>query len=48
MNYINAIDGIGQEDLYYGYDADDKETAAEDTEFIKAFLDMAKSNGTVK
>lgn len=29
MNYINAIDGIGQESLNYGYDADDQATPSQ-------------------
>jgi len=48
MNYINAIDGIGQEDLFYGYQADDKATPTADNEWLISFLDMAKNNGTVK
>ena len=47
-NYINAIDGIGQESLFYGYRADDKETPNEMIEWTGGFLDMAKNNGTVK
>ena len=48
MTYINAIDGIGQEDLFYGYNADDQATPTEDNEWIRTFLDMAKNNETVK
>ncbi len=48
MNYINAIDGIGQEDLFYGYNADDQTTPTVDNEWIRSFLDMAKNNGTIK
>ena len=47
-NYINAIDGIGQESLYYGYSGDDEETINEMIEWTGSFLDMAKNNGTVK
>ncbi|MCD6501081.1 endo alpha-1,4 polygalactosaminidase [bacterium] len=47
MNYINAIDGIGQESLYYGYYADDQETPLEDRQWTSAFLDMAKDNGNI-
>ncbi len=43
MDYINAIDGIGQEDLFYGYDKDDQVTLTEDREFLINFLDIAKS-----
>ena len=48
QEYINVIDGIGQEDLYYGYKSDDKETPSSTTSWLKTFLDMAKNNGTVK
>ncbi|NHZ84747.1 MAG: hypothetical protein GWP19_02575 [Planctomycetia bacterium] len=48
MAYINAIDGIGQEDLFYGYNADDQATPSADTEWISGFLNMAKNNGPVK
>ncbi len=45
--YINAIDGIGQEDIFYGYDKDDKATPADVTTYLSFFLDMAKNNGDV-
>ena len=48
MNYINAIDGIGQEDLFYGYNSDDQPTPSADNQWIRTFLDMAKNNGRVK
>jgi cysteinyl-tRNA synthetase len=48
MNYINAIDGIGQEDLFYGYDNDNQATSLDDNNYFRTFLDMAKNNGTVK
>ncbi len=48
MNYINAIDGIGQEDLFYGYNADDQATPTADNQYIRTFLDMAKNNGNVR
>ncbi len=48
MDYINAIDGIGQESLNYGYDADDQATPANETQWMRTFLDMAKDKGTVK
>ena len=47
MNYINAIDGIGQEDLFYGYDADDQATSQADRQWLQSFLDMAKDYGNV-
>lgn len=42
--YIIAIDGIGQEDLYYGYTADDQSTPSVTILYIKSFLDIAESN----
>ena len=48
MEYIGAIDGIGQEDLYYGYDDDDQPTPPEETQWTRQFLDMAKNNGDIK
>lgn len=48
MDYINAIDGIGQESLNYGYSEDDQATPTADNQWMRTFLDMAKNNGTVK
>lgn len=48
MDYINAIDGIGQESLNYGYNADDQATPTAENQWMRTFLDMAKNNGTVK
>ena len=48
MEYLNAIDGIGQEELYYGYDADDQQTPSIKTQNIRHFLDMAKNNANIK
>ncbi len=45
MDYLAAIDGIGQEDLFYGYENDNEATPIETTGYISSFLDMAKSNG---
>jgi cysteinyl-tRNA synthetase len=43
--YLTAIDGHGQEDLFYGYDNDDKPTPAGETEYLKEFLDRSKKTG---
>ncbi|PID27002.1 MAG: hypothetical protein CR982_07440 [Candidatus Cloacimonadota bacterium] len=48
MDYISSIDGIGQESLNYGYNGDDQATPSDETERLKLFLDMAKSNGDIK
>ncbi len=43
--YLNAIDGMGQEDLFYGYNNDDEPTPADAHQWIIGFLNMAKSSG---
>ncbi|WP_319506837.1 endo alpha-1,4 polygalactosaminidase [uncultured Methanolobus sp.] len=47
QDYIAAIDGIGREDLFFGYDDDDVPTEHEDTEYMASLLDVAKDNGVV-
>jgi len=44
-DYINAIDAVGREDLFYGYTGDDKSTPATDRDFLISFCDIAKNNG---
>ncbi len=43
--YLNAIDGNGQEDLLYGYDADNRPTPASETQYLRKYLDLAKAAG---
>ncbi|MFH1844264.1 MAG: endo alpha-1,4 polygalactosaminidase [bacterium] len=43
--YIAGIDGVGREDLLYGYDADDVATSQEDTDYLLGFLNVAVSQG---
>lgn len=43
--YLDAIDGHGQEDLFYGYDEDNKATNSEQTKYLKDFLTRSKSAG---
>lgn len=43
--YLEAIDGNGQEDLFYGYDNDDEATPAIDNEYLRAFLNVSKDAG---
>jgi cysteinyl-tRNA synthetase len=43
--YLQAIDGVGCEELLCGYEGDDKPTSAEMTQFWKGFLDLVKSHG---
>lgn len=44
-NYLNAIDGNGQEDLFYGYDNDDVATPVSTTDYLKSYLDISKNSG---
>ena len=43
--YLAAISGVGQEDLYYGYNADNKATPADVTGYLAPFLDVVKGAG---
>lgn len=45
MNYINAIDGTGREDAFYGYDGDDIATPTIPQKYIIGFLDRCKQAG---
>ncbi len=44
VEYIDAIDGIGREDLFYGYDADDVATRVSERDRMISFMDIAESN----
>jgi cysteinyl-tRNA synthetase len=48
LTYLGAINGIGQEDLFYGYNNDDEATPGDANTWISGFLEMAKSNGDIK
>lgn len=43
--YVSAIDGVGREDLFYGYEADDKPTPAAERAYMTGFLDRAEIAG---
>lgn len=43
--YIAAIDGLGREDLFYGYDQDDVPTPAVERDYMTGFLDRAEASG---
>ena len=45
VTYLTAIDGNGQEDLFYGYAKDDKATSSNDNSYLRAFLDISKNAG---
>jgi cysteinyl-tRNA synthetase, unknown class len=44
-NYLDAIDGNGQEDLFYGYDSDDQSTPTETSTYLTSFLNISKNAG---
>ncbi|MBI5639419.1 MAG: endo alpha-1,4 polygalactosaminidase [Nitrospirae bacterium] len=44
-SYLNAIDGQGREDLFYGYDSDDTATPLLITSSFSSVLDIEKANG---
>ncbi|MBO7572405.1 MAG: endo alpha-1,4 polygalactosaminidase [Bacteroidales bacterium] len=45
--YISAIDGQGQEDLFFGYSKDDKATPSKVTKYLKSYLSKIKKDGIV-
>lgn len=44
-NYLAAIDGVGQEDLFYGYDRDDFATPAAERDWLLGFLHRGQQQG---
>ncbi len=44
-DYLEAIDGHGQESLLYGYNNDDEPTPANETTWLQSFLDRSKASG---
>ncbi len=45
VRYVSAIDGIGREDLFYGYQEDNKPTPAAEKVYMTGFLDKAEIAG---
>lgn len=43
--YLSAIDGVGREDLFYGYDFDNEATPDADRNYMIIFLDICEQNG---
>ena len=43
--YLYAIDGHGQEDLFYGYTADNVTTPSADSDYLQLFLDRSNTEG---
>lgn len=45
QEYLSAIDGHGQEDLFFGYDNDDNPTPTDETLYLQTFLDISHTTG---
>ncbi|MHA1277331.1 MAG: endo alpha-1,4 polygalactosaminidase [Candidatus Helarchaeota archaeon] len=43
MAYFHAIDGVGREDLFYGYNNDDEATPPAERNYMIGFLDLAET-----
>lgn len=43
-DYLDAIDGQGQEDLFYGFNNDDEATPSDESDYIISFLDVEKTS----
>ncbi len=44
LSYLSAIDGVGREDLFYGYDNDDISTPVSEKNYMVSFLDVCENN----
>lgn len=42
-SYLEAVDALGQEDLYYGYELDDLATPDDAIKYLEFFLDLGKA-----
>lgn len=45
IDYINAIDGVAREDLFYGYSNDNEPTPENERLYMLSFLNIAKNSG---
>ncbi len=43
--YLQSIDGVGREDLFYGYSGDNIPTPDSEREYMISFLDICENNG---
>ena len=41
-DYLKAIDGVGREDLFFGYDTDNRATDPEDTNYLLQYLEICQ------
>jgi cysteinyl-tRNA synthetase len=46
-DYLEAIDGNGQEDLFYGYSRDDRATPEKENAYLRSYLDQSRDAGNV-
>ncbi|HEY8938489.1 MAG TPA: endo alpha-1,4 polygalactosaminidase [Cyclobacteriaceae bacterium] len=46
-DYVNAIDAVGREDLFYGYTGDDVLTPTADNEYLVSICNVAKNSSKV-
>ena len=44
ITYLSAIDGVGREDLFYGYDDDNVATPESEKDYMVSFLDICENN----
>jgi len=44
MAYLNSIDGVGREDLFYGYDFDNEPTPIVEINYMIKFLEICEQN----
>lgn len=45
IEYLNSFDGVGREDLFYGFENDNEPTLENDKIYIIAFLDICEQHG---
>jgi len=43
--YLDVIDGVGRENLFYGYDGDNVATPALERDYMVSFMDIAEKSG---
>jgi cysteinyl-tRNA synthetase len=43
--YLSNIDAVGQEDLFYGYNSDNKKSPEKESDYLIAFLKTAQNSG---
>ncbi len=44
-NYVDSLDGVAQEDLFYGYENDNEPTPEEESNYLNDFLKRIKNEG---